>query len=161
MTAREFSQRAGSTRWGRRPGFSLMEVLIAASLMGLVVGLAVQGFVEAKKIGDLTQSKMVARQEANGGVQKLAKILRRCHIIFFSTRPLPLAEITAATNLNTLLATPAKLKDAVSGVANDQLRSALSSPNQLIERYSSISTAPRKDFRAQDQYTGGGFDGIK
>ncbi|MEB3328796.1 MAG: type II secretion system protein, partial [Candidatus Sericytochromatia bacterium] len=69
-------------------GFTLIEVLVAAALVGLVMALAVRGFSEAKKLGDMAKARAIARQEAVAGVQKLARLLSRCHVIYFDTRPL-------------------------------------------------------------------------
>lgn len=85
-----------------RNGFSLFEMLIASLLVGIVMGLAIQGFTEAKKLGDMAKSRMVARQEANSAIEKLAKIVRRAHIIFFTPVPLNTNQPNTVTDLNSL-----------------------------------------------------------
>lgn len=87
---------------GARRGFSLFEMLVATALVGVVIGLAVQGFSEAKKLGDMARARMVARQEANGAVQKIAKIVRRSHIIFFDPRPLGQMATPETVNLGNI-----------------------------------------------------------
>lgn len=71
-----------------KPGFTLIEVLVAAGLVSVVLGLALKGFTEAKKIADITKSKVIAEEEAALGAQKLAKIVKRLHAIYFDARPL-------------------------------------------------------------------------
>lgn len=69
-------------------GFTLIEVLVSAGLVSLVLALALKGFTEAKKIADITKAKVMAEQEASLGAQKLAKLMRRAHIVYFDARPL-------------------------------------------------------------------------
>jgi prepilin-type N-terminal cleavage/methylation domain-containing protein len=71
-----------------RPGFTLIEVLVATGLVSLVLALALKGFTEAKKIADMTKNKVVAQEEAALGAQKIAKLLRRAHIIYFDAHPI-------------------------------------------------------------------------
>lgn len=70
-------------------GFTLIEVLISTALVSVVLALALRGFTEANKIADLTKTKVVAKDEATLGVEKMAKIIRRCHIIYFDAHPIP------------------------------------------------------------------------
>ncbi|MEB3285206.1 MAG: prepilin-type N-terminal cleavage/methylation domain-containing protein [Candidatus Sericytochromatia bacterium] len=110
-TARPFS-------FCTRNGFSLFEVLTATALVGLVMGLAMQGFSEAKKVGDLAKARITTRQEANSAVQKLAKVVRRAHIIFFDPRPLgqmATPETVALSNVQRDANLPGVLRDSAGG----------------------------------------------
>jgi prepilin-type N-terminal cleavage/methylation domain-containing protein len=103
-----------------RTGFTLIEILVSAALVGLVMALAVRGFSEAKKLGDMAKGRAIARQEAVAGVQKLARILSRCHLIYFDARPLQAitAAPTSVTDLNSIreAQVPASLRtDTVAG----------------------------------------------
>lgn len=80
-----------------KPGFTLIEVLVAAGLVSVVLGLALKGFTEAKKIADITKSKVIAEEEAALGAQKLAKLLKRLHIIYYDARPLGRADADITT----------------------------------------------------------------
>lgn len=78
-------------------GFTLIEVLVAAGLVSVVLGLALKGFTEAKKIADITKAKVIAEEEASLGAQKLSKILKKTHIIYFDARPLARATADVPT----------------------------------------------------------------
>lgn len=87
-------------------GFTLVEVLVAAGLVSVVLALALKGFTEAKKIADITKAKVIAEEEASLGAQKLAKLMRRLHVIYFDARPLLKIDTdpTAVGNLTSIRA---------------------------------------------------------
>ena len=71
-----------------QPGFTLMEVLVATALTGIVMALAMAGFAQVQKISSMTQSRSVGRDVANLAIQKLAPLFKRASIIFFTGMPL-------------------------------------------------------------------------
>lgn len=86
-------------------GFTLMEVLIASALVGLVLALAMSGFMDINKVSNITRSKTLGRQEAAKGLQEVMTLLKRAHVIYFTGQPLttqasiPAAQINAPTVL--------------------------------------------------------------
>lgn len=72
----------------RRQGFSLLELLIASGLVGLVLALGVGALMEVRHVARVTQAKLEGRQEASKAVQEITTLLRRAHIIYFTGRPL-------------------------------------------------------------------------
>lgn len=72
----------------RRKGFTLMEVLIATALVGLVLGLALKGFARMQAMAALARSRATADHEASYAVSRIAALLKRCDIIYFNVRPL-------------------------------------------------------------------------
>lgn len=75
-------------RPGARPGFTLTEILVAASLIGVVMAMAMQAFMGLSRISEQTRSQIVAQSEASKGVHAVAALLRRAHVVYFTGRPL-------------------------------------------------------------------------
>ncbi|MEB3222211.1 MAG: prepilin-type N-terminal cleavage/methylation domain-containing protein [Candidatus Sericytochromatia bacterium] len=101
-------------------GFTLIEIIVSAGLMGLMMAMAVRGFSEARKLGDIAKARSIARQEAGIGVQKLARILSRCHVIYFDTRPLNgITSTPVATSLSSIRAAvpPQLVSGSINGTA--------------------------------------------
>ncbi|MNS45532.1 hypothetical protein D3C72_780030 [compost metagenome] len=72
---------------GRHRGFTLIEILVAATLIGVVMAMAMQAFMGMGRLSDVAKSRMVASTEANKGVREVAALLRRAHVIYFTGRP--------------------------------------------------------------------------
>ncbi|HEY9720870.1 MAG TPA: prepilin-type N-terminal cleavage/methylation domain-containing protein [Oscillatoriaceae cyanobacterium] len=85
----------------RRGGFTLMELLVACALTGIVLALAMQGFMDINRVSDLARSRMMARSEAEHGLQTVVDIVRRCQIIYFNGRPLNKIDDVSASGANT------------------------------------------------------------
>ncbi|MFN3431139.1 MAG: type II secretion system protein [Candidatus Sericytochromatia bacterium] len=75
-------------RAAQRAGFTLMEILVAAALIGVVMTMALQAFMGLQNITAVTRSKLVAGSEASKGVHGLAALLRRAHVIYYTGRPI-------------------------------------------------------------------------
>lgn len=71
-----------------RPGFTLMELLIACGLIGVVMAMAMQAFMGLNKISNQTRSKLIATSEASKGVREIAALIRRAHVIFYTGKPI-------------------------------------------------------------------------
>lgn len=69
-------------------GFTLMEVLIACALVGLVLAMSMQGFMAINKVSNLSRSRMLGQSEAAKAVQEITQLLKRAHIIYFNALPL-------------------------------------------------------------------------
>ena len=73
---------------GRQRGFTLIEILVAATLIGVVMAMAMQAFMGMGRLSDVAKSRMVASSEANKGIREIAARLRRAHVIYFTGRPI-------------------------------------------------------------------------
>ncbi|MEB3328824.1 MAG: hypothetical protein VKQ33_06290, partial [Candidatus Sericytochromatia bacterium] len=121
-----------------------------------------------KKLGDMAKARAIARQEAVAGVQKLARLLSRCHVIYFDTRPLKAISTApgAPTALDSTIrdTVPLSLRTAsVAGstIANPAIPFAGTSTNTYISPFRNFasSTQLRSAFRVRPlNDTGTGFE---
>lgn len=130
----------------RRPGFTLMELLIACGLIGVVMAMAMQAFMGLNKISNQTRSKLIASSEASKGVLEVAALIRRAHIIFYTGKP-----ITAGTTVDAVGETAAG--DGMDPVAwlgtNDPRTDAV--PAQLGGGAGGLVTGPKLPYAFQQQ----------
>lgn len=119
-----------------REGFTLVELLVAALLMGGVMAMAMQGFTTAKRSADLARSRSQGSQESTQAVEEIAGILRRSAIVFYSGLPL---SGTAATDptLNTAIA-----NSAVDGMPRITSNSAIPAIFQTTPYTGAVPTVP-------------------
>lgn len=75
-------------RTASRSGFTLIEGLLSAALIGVVLAIGTTAFGQMFRAGDITRSKLQAEDDAQRALQNVASLLERCHVIFFSAYPL-------------------------------------------------------------------------
>jgi prepilin-type N-terminal cleavage/methylation domain-containing protein len=93
------------SRLTNQKGFTLVEVLVAAALIGVVMAMAMQAFMGLTRISNLARSRMIAASEASKGVHSVAALLRRAHVIYFTGKPIATGQtVDNAGDLNTFRA---------------------------------------------------------
>lgn len=127
-----------------RQAFTLTELLIASTLSGLVMALAVRGFSEINRVGAKTTSRLEASGSASTALQQLSAMMRRASIMFHDPRPIsnPAAADAASVRLQdnfnatanfTVAATPYR------GQVPPFLRAAAAPPgNTALYRFTSF-----------------------
>ncbi|MEB3327816.1 MAG: prepilin-type N-terminal cleavage/methylation domain-containing protein [Candidatus Sericytochromatia bacterium] len=72
----------------RRGGFTLPELLIAAAVGSLVLGLSVTAFSEIARAIAASRSRFEAQRLATSAVGQVGEVVRRGHVFYHSARPL-------------------------------------------------------------------------
>lgn len=89
----------------REGGFTLIEVMVATLLVGIVMAMAMNGFSAAKRASDLSRSQALATEESARAVKEISDIVRRAAIVFYSGVPLKGTSAANAT-LTTVITVP-------------------------------------------------------
>ena len=84
-----------SLRRQGRSGFTLLELLIAMGLSGVVLAIAMKGFIDSNKMSNLAKSRLEVHNYGSNGARQAAQLLRQAQIIYYTGRPL--ANVTPST----------------------------------------------------------------
>jgi prepilin-type N-terminal cleavage/methylation domain-containing protein len=80
----------------RRRGFTLPELLIAAAVGSLILGLSVTAFSEIARSIAASRSRFDAQRHANTALTRVGDLVRRGHVFYYSARPMA-AQTTVCT----------------------------------------------------------------
>lgn len=131
-------------------GYTLIEVLIAAALSTIVIGLTLAAFQEINKVVNLQRSKTEAQATAVKGLQELSAVLKRANVYYYSARPItgPKENRTGRAG-NFLTRDPAVPATLIGGgPGNTRLPPADRNQNGFHAGW--VGAVPKQDFRFTD-----------